>query len=141
MKFTLVRRLGGLQVDLRQDHPLHQLQNAPAVGQNGATPSQANNRLMEAFGSTNWPQPLMATDQQINGPKGRLMDLVAPIRISQIRILAARAAASGNAQDTDNLLQSVRIVSFPLQESSTSCQHSFLVSSDAIRRLSPSSST
>jgi hypothetical protein len=132
--FSLVPFLGGLQVDLRQHSPLHQLHNAPAVGgPNGATPYTANDRLMEAFGSTDWPEPLMPTDQQINGPKGNLMNLQAPIAYQEITRLATQAAASGNAQDTNNLLQSVRIVSLP----STLC----LLSSNAIRRVSPSSST
>jgi hypothetical protein len=76
--------------------------------------------MMEAFGSTDWPVPLMSNDQLINGPKGNLMNLRARIRLTDIRGLAARAAASGNAQDTDNLLQSVRIVSLPSHEASIS---------------------
>lgn len=109
------------KVDLRQNHPLHQLNNAPPVGSpEGAQPITANDRLMEAFGSDGWPQPLMPTDQQINGPKGNLMNLQAPIGLDVIAGLATRAAASGNQQDTDDLLQSVRIVSLPSQEASVS---------------------
>ena len=77
---------------------------------------------MEAFGSTDWPEPLMPIDQQINGPKGNLMNLQAPIGLNTIRDLARRAAASGNQQD--NLLQAVRIVSLSSQEASISHQHS-----------------
>jgi hypothetical protein len=52
------------------DDPLHQFNNAPAVGgPSGATPINANDRMMEGFGSEYWPQPLLAVDAQINGPK------------------------------------------------------------------------
>src|SRR5947207_15319069 len=79
---------------------------------------------MEAFGSTDWPEPLMPIDQQTNGPKSNLMNLQAPMGLNTIRDLARRAAASGNQQDTDNLLQAVRIVSLSSQEASISHQHS-----------------
>ena len=95
-------------------HPLHALGSAPAVGgPNGAQPSTANDRFMEGFGSVDWPEPLIPTDQQVNGPKGALWSLNDPIEDIEIGSLGERAVRTDNPQDADALLQSVRIVSLP----------------------------
>jgi chitinase len=93
-------------------HPLHALANAPAVGgPNGAKPMTANDRFMEAFGSVDWPEPLMPTDQQINGPKGKLWGLNDPIARGTIQTQARDAVRADTQAAADTLLQSVRIVS------------------------------
>ena len=93
------------------DHPFHGLATAPAVGgPNGAQPLTPNDRMMEAFGSDDYPDPLLATDQQINGPKGNLMNLNAPANLAGIGRLARTAVAQDTPQAADNLLSEIRVV-------------------------------
>ena len=99
-------------------------------------PTTANDRFMEGFGSKNWPEPLIPTDQQINGPKGKLWSLEDPIAINNIQAQATRAVRTDTQQDADALLQSVRIVSLP-----TACFCTrVLIHTDMGRRASLSSS-
>ena len=94
------------------DHPFHQLGQDPAVGgPSGAQPYTANDRMMEGFGSIDWPQPLMAVDQQINGAKGRMFRLQPPTAVNRITQLARRAVGSDQDTDADALLSSIRNVS------------------------------
>ncbi|KAF9249765.1 CAZyme family GH18 [Penicillium roqueforti] len=80
------------------------LAGLPAVGSdNGAQPSSPNDRIMEAFGSTFNPYPLLATDAGINGAKGKLMGLKAPFSIKNIEKLAKAAVKA----DTDEAVQEV----------------------------------
>ncbi|KAK3168025.1 hypothetical protein OEA41_004471 [Lepraria neglecta] len=93
------------------DHPLHGLANAPAVGGlNGAKPLTPNDRMMEAFGSDDYPYPLLPTDQQINGPKGNLMNLNAPADLGGIGRLARTAVQQDTPQAADTLLSEVRVI-------------------------------
>lgn len=90
---------------------LHGLQNAPGVGgPNGAVPGTPNDRLMEAFGSNNYPYPLMPVDKQINGPKGKLMNLEAPVDLRTITRLANMAVQLDTPEAADALLSEMRIV-------------------------------
>ena len=66
---------------------------------------------MGAFGSVDWPEPLIPTDQQINGPKGQLWSLNDPISLDTINRNARAAVNADTVQTQDALLQSVRIVS------------------------------
>ncbi|KAI7205542.1 hypothetical protein KC324_g233 [Hortaea werneckii] len=90
-------------------------QHPPVGGPKGVAPVQANDRMMEAFGSTDWPEPLMPTDSGLNGAKGNLMNLQAPIGLTRIRTLARDAAGSGTSQDINHLLSAVR-TGFALME-------------------------
>ena len=69
--------------------------------------------MMEAFGSDNYPYPLLPTDQQINGPKGNLMNLNAPADLAGIGRLARSAVQQDSQQAADTLLSEVRIVCLP----------------------------
>ena len=86
----------------REANPV--LAGLPAVGSdNGAQPSSPNDRIMEAFGSTQNPYPLLATDAGINGAKGKLMGLKVPFSIENIEKLAKAAVKA----DTDEAVQEV----------------------------------
>jgi hypothetical protein len=67
---------------------------------------------MGAFGSVDWPEPLIPCDAQINGPKGQLWLLNDPIGIPTITTRARDAVRSDTVADANRLLQAVRIVSF-----------------------------
>ena len=69
--------------------------------------------MMEAFGSDSYPFPLLPTDEQINGPKGSLMNLNAPASLSNIGRLARTAVRLDTLQAADTLLSEVRIVCLP----------------------------
>lgn len=96
------------------DYPYSGLANAPPVGgPHGARPLTANDRMMEAFGSDDYPYPLLPTDRQINGPKGNLMNLNAPASLIGIGRLARTAVRLDTAQAADTLLSEIRIVCLP----------------------------
>ena len=103
--------IGGAFFERFWDHPLHNLAQRPAVGSpDGAQPSTPNDRFMESFGSNDWPYPFLPTDQQINGPKGSLMNLNAPASLSGIGRLARIAVNQDTPAAADALLSEVRIV-------------------------------
>ncbi|KAF2719530.1 glycoside hydrolase family 18 protein [Polychaeton citri CBS 116435] len=82
----------------------------PAVGgPDGIQPDTPNDRVMESFGSYDYPYPLIPTDKMINGAKGRAMALNAPTGIATIRRLAAAAVNEDTPGDADELLQAVRV--------------------------------
>lgn len=94
------------------EHPLHGLAGAaPIGGPNGVAPLTPAERFMGAFGSKAWPEPLIPTDKQINGPKGKLWRLDDPIAIPEITRQAQDAVRADTPATADALLQSVRIVS------------------------------
>ena len=89
-----------------------QLQNRPPVGgPNGVQPDSPNDRVMESFGTAEYPYPLMAVDQMINGPKGRIMGGNAVTDIRRIEELANDAVLHDAEGLADELLQSIRVVS------------------------------
>lgn len=71
---------------------------------------------MGAFGSVDWPEPLIPTDSQINGPKGALWGLNDPISLDTIGRQARAAVRADTPATANSLLQSVRIVSPTLHE-------------------------
>ena len=84
----------------------------PAVGgPTGAQPDIPNDRVMEAFGSSNYPYPFMAVDAQINGAKGRIMQPIAPTALRRIAEAAQRAVRDDSEEAADELLQMIRVVS------------------------------
>ena len=94
------------------DHPLHGLSQYPRVGgPTGIQPFTAIDRMMEGFGSIDWPKPLMAVDQQINGPKGRMFKLQPPTAALRLKDLARVAVQRDRQSDADALLSSIRTVS------------------------------
>ena len=82
-----------------------------AGGSTGVQPDSPNDRVMEAFGSSNWPYPFLAVDKLINGPKGRIIRLHAATRIRTITQLANTAVREDTQGAADDLLQSIRVVS------------------------------
>ncbi|KAG9571281.1 glycoside hydrolase family 18 protein, partial [Aureobasidium melanogenum] len=97
-------------IDRFWDHPLHGLGLRPAIGgPNGDRPSTAQERFMGAFGSVDWPEPLIPTDSQINGPKGALWGLNDPISLDTIGRQARAAVRADTPATANSLLQSVRI--------------------------------
>lgn len=104
-------------IDRFWDHPLHGLGLRPAMGgPNGDRPSTAQERFMGAFNPVDWPEPLITTDSQINGPKGALWGLNDPISLDTIGRQARAAATADTPATANSLLQSVRIVSPTLHE-------------------------
>lgn len=84
----------------------------PAVGgPNSAQPDTPNDRLMEAFGSYDWPYPFVPTDAEINGAKGKPMARRAPTSVDVVTALADDAVRDDTQADADVLLSSIRIVS------------------------------
>lgn len=77
---------------------------------NGPAPYTCNDRIMETLGSIDNPWPLVPTDSAINGAKGLIMDLRAPISINSILDAARDAVRSDTRTDADALLSQVRIV-------------------------------
>ena len=67
---------------------------------------------MESFGSNDWPYPFLPTDQQINGPKGNLMNMNAPASLNGIGRLARTAVNQDTPAAADALLSEVRVVRF-----------------------------
>lgn len=94
------------------DVPNAQLHARPAVGgPNGVQPLTPNDRAMEAFGSNNFPDPFMAFDSQVNGAKGRIMNLRPATAVTTITNLANAAVQQDSQGAVDELLQSIRSVS------------------------------
>ena len=99
-------------IDHFWNHPLHNLGQYPPIGSaQGSKPVTANDRMMGAFGSVDWPQPLMPVDQRINGPKGRMFKLAAPTSRNNLKAFAQTAVQSDQPRDRDILLSHIRIVS------------------------------
>jgi len=94
------------------DVPNSLLAARPAVGSpSGAQPVTPNDRVMEGFGSNNWPGPFMAVDAQINGAKGRIMNLRPATGLDTITTLANTAVRDDDQGAADELLQAIRVVS------------------------------
>ena len=68
-------------------------------------------RVMEGFGSTYNPRPLLAVDAQINGPKGRIMARQEATPLARQEALAETAALQDTEEALNALLQSIRVVS------------------------------
>jgi hypothetical protein len=89
-----------------------QLGNRPPVGgPNGIQHANPNDRVMESFGTSDYPTPLMAVDQMINGPKGRIMGGGVATDLRRIERMANDAVLYDAEGLADELLQSIRIVS------------------------------
>lgn len=99
------------------------LQNRPPVGgPNGIAPENINDRLFQAFGSTEWPEPLMAVDGPINGAKGNIFKgrrtgrsarvnyPGQPVSINKIKTKAREAVAADTTDAADDLLTQLFIV-------------------------------
>ncbi|KAL3262031.1 hypothetical protein ABHI18_003215 [Aspergillus niger] len=80
----------------------------PVGGADGASPDTPAGRIMEAFGSTKFPEPLLATAAGINAVKGRIMGLNAPFTIGKIEELAAAAVKDDSDEAVNNLLTAIR---------------------------------
>ncbi len=94
------------------DVPNSALAARPAVGgPSSAQPVSPNDRVMEGFRSNNWPGPFMAVDAQINGAKGRIMNLRPPTGLNTITTLVNTAVRDDSQGAADELLQSIPVVS------------------------------
>lgn len=82
----------------------------PVGGPDGVQPDTPNDRVMEGFGTYDWPNPLMAVDRVINNAKGRIFQLHAPVGIGNVQELARTAAREDNQAAADDLLQAIRVV-------------------------------
>ena len=82
----------------------------PVGGPDGIQPDTPNDRVMEGFGTYDWPDPLMAVDRVINNAKGRIFLLRAPVGIGRISELADAATNEDSQPAADELLQSIRVV-------------------------------
>lgn len=106
--------LSAVPSDLLQlywDHPFPALGRRPAVGgPNGLAPAQPSERMTEAFGSDHYLYPFLPTDVQINGPKGKIMNLNAPVDIRNIGTMARNAVRLDTQRAADDLLSEVRLV-------------------------------
>ena len=60
---------------------------------------------MKALGSNAYPYPLLAIDEQINGPKGQLMYLNAPVDLRVIQRSAHAAVQHNTLQAADRYEQ------------------------------------
>ena len=88
----------------------------PAIGlPSGARPDTPNDRIMEAFGTNTWREPLMAVDRQINAAKGRIMGLEQPVDIGVIRDRANDAVNRDSQRAVNVLLSSIRVVSLSIE--------------------------
>ncbi|KAI9823661.1 MAG: hypothetical protein M1826_007679 [Phylliscum demangeonii] len=81
----------------------------PVGGPQGVQPDTANDRVMEGFGSYDWPYPFLAVDARINGAKGRIMALRVPTAIPVITRLARDAVREDSQPAADALLQAIRV--------------------------------
>jgi chitinase len=84
----------------------------PVGGPNGVQPETPNDRIMEAFGSFDYPYPFLPTDASINGAKGKFMQRHVPTALTVITDLANEAVRDDTQADADALLSSIRIVSY-----------------------------
>lgn len=92
--------------------PNNKLAGEPPIGgPNGPQPEYVNDRIMESFGSWNYPYPFMAVDEQINGAKGRIMQLQPATDPETIDDLANQAVQQDTDEAADRLLQAIRLVS------------------------------
>lgn len=88
------------------------LAGRPAIGSaDGVAPDTPNDRVMECFGSYDYPDPLIATDKQVNGAKGSIMRLRRPAAPSRIQTLARTAVHEDSQGAVDELLSAIRVVS------------------------------
>ena len=78
-------------------------------GPDGISPSTINDRIMECFGSTFWPEPLLPTDAAINAAKGRLIGFQAATGVAAITRLAKAAVLADTPAAADLLLQAIRV--------------------------------
>jgi hypothetical protein len=103
--------VGGQWFNNYWTHPLHGLEQSPAVGGvGGAKPSVPSERFMEGFGSNNWVYPFLPIQSTLNNAKGKVMNLEAPVDINVIRRLAVQAVALDTVQAQDALLSQVQLV-------------------------------
>ncbi|GJP95602.1 hypothetical protein AlacWU_08501 [Aspergillus niger] len=65
-------------------------------------------RIMEAFGSTKSPEPLLVTAAGINAVTGRIVGHNAPFTIGKIEELAAAAVKDDSDEAVNNLLTAIR---------------------------------
>lgn len=87
----------------------------PAIGSAGGYHADTpNDRLMESLGSYTYPDPLLPTDSQLNGPKASIMRLRRPAHPNRIRDLANEAVRTDHQDDVDALLSPIRDVSFTI---------------------------
>jgi hypothetical protein len=84
----------------------------PVGGPNGVQPETPNDRIMESFGSEDYPYPFLPTDAAINGAKGKIMQRHVPTADNVIITLANNAVRDDTQADADALLSSIRIVSY-----------------------------
>lgn len=81
----------------------------PAIGSNaGVSPDSPNDRVMECFGSYDYPDPFLPTDKQINGAKNYIMRLRQPATRDRVRRLAQEAVRTDSQQGLDELLSPIR---------------------------------
>ncbi|KAJ0424780.1 hypothetical protein BJY00DRAFT_326015 [Aspergillus carlsbadensis] len=86
------------------------LAERPPVGSRyGIQPNTPNDRLMESFGSEDYPYPFTALQKQINGAKGRMMKGNAPTALKRIADKSVQAIETAKQADIDSLLQGVRV--------------------------------
>ncbi|PTU17560.1 hypothetical protein P175DRAFT_096024 [Aspergillus ochraceoroseus IBT 24754] len=85
----------------------------PVGGPDGASLDTPNNRIMEAFGSTRFPAPLLATAARINTTKGKIMRFSRPFTITNIERLAKQAVKADGDEAVKKLLTPIRSVSYP----------------------------
>lgn len=136
--FPSLPRVDGTTIYNFWNHPLHSLGNRPPIGgPKGDSPNTAEGRLMGAFGSTGWPEPLIPTDKQINGPKGKLWKLNDPIGIETrggISNLARDAFRLDTLPAAELLLQAVRTVSSDSHKLVDICYHQLHVTDSVPRQ-------
>ncbi|XMA20475.1 hypothetical protein WAI453_013266 [Rhynchosporium graminicola] len=82
-------------------------QGLPLVTPNSAQYRSTYMRVWEAFGSTTNAAQFVLTDKEINGPKGRVMNLGVVTGIPQFEIWVNQGTA-GNGTATESFLQSLR---------------------------------
>ncbi|GKZ80137.1 hypothetical protein AnigIFM56816_004354 [Aspergillus niger] len=81
------------------------------VSHRGAVVASADtpaSRIMQAFGSTKSPEPLLVTAAGINAVKGRIVGHNAPFTIGKIEELAAAAVKDDSDEAVNNLLTAIR---------------------------------
>lgn len=97
-------------------HDLNNEAIAPPVeSPDGASSITPMARMMEAFGSTDWPDPLLAVSAQINGAKGKVMNAVPAVSADTIDQASRNAVESNSNLAMSNMLSEVRVVSGKFQ--------------------------
>jgi chitinase len=80
----------------------------PAIGSaDGVSPDTPNDRVMECFGSYDYPDPLLPTDKVLNGAKASIMRLRRPAHPDRIRRLAETAVREDSQGAADDLLSPI----------------------------------